>query len=131
MPDNSDVQRNEVTSTNSNKDKDVFRETGVRYLGYANEVGESFRAFISRLSVYSTYGVSIAYVLADTADKAYKKHKQCEEVGKKDSWKHITTEALDTVTWQSLASVVIPGFTINRLVALSRFAMKNVKSKSK
>ena len=31
--------------------------------------------------------------------------------------------AFDTLVWQALASVIIPGFTINRICAASLFAM--------
>ena len=43
-----------------------------RLLGYANEVGEAFRALVSVKFVIGTYGVASAYVLADTYDKASK-----------------------------------------------------------
>lgn len=33
--------------------------------------------------------------------------------------------AVDTLTWQMLASVIIPGFTINRICAVSNFLLKN------
>jgi len=36
--------------------------------------------------------------------------------------------AADTLCWQTLASVAIPGFTINRICAMSLFIFKN-KSK--
>ena len=56
-----------------------------RLLGYANEVGEAFRALVSVKFVIGTYGVASAYVLADTYDKASKvsiylklKKKSCE-----------------------------------------------------
>ena len=50
---------------------DLYRDTPVRYLGYANEVGESFRHLFPRL-VKPSYGVAFAYVFADAADKAKK-----------------------------------------------------------
>lgn len=40
------------------------------FSGYANEVGEAFRALTPLWFVRSTYGVSSAYVVADTYDKA-------------------------------------------------------------
>ena len=35
---------NSASKIPSKEEKDVFRDTPVRYLGYANEVGEAFRA---------------------------------------------------------------------------------------
>ena len=54
------------------KEIDIYRDTPVRLLGYANEVGEAFRALVSVKFVIGTYGVASAYVLADTYDKASK-----------------------------------------------------------
>ncbi|XP_018013680.1 mitochondrial fission process protein 1 [Hyalella azteca] len=54
------------------KEVDIYRDTPVRLLGYANEVGESFRALTSPWFVRATYGVSGLYVVADTTDKATK-----------------------------------------------------------
>ncbi|KAM6403715.1 mitochondrial fission process protein 1 isoform 2-T2 [Rhynochetos jubatus] len=73
---------------------DVYRDTWVRYLGYANEVGESFRPLVPVQVVWASYGVASAYVTADAIDKGRKAAK-------------------------SLASVAIPGITINRLCAAS------------
>lgn len=41
-------------------------------IGYANEVGESFRALVPVSLVWATYGVSTAYVTADAVDKGKK-----------------------------------------------------------
>ena len=38
-----------------------FGEFCRRYLGYANEVGESFKAFISKTLYRSTYAAAITY----------------------------------------------------------------------
>ena len=51
---------------------DIYRDTPVRLLGYANEVGEAFRALVHVNWVRLSYGVASSYVLADTYDKAKK-----------------------------------------------------------
>ena len=56
----------------SNTEKDLYRDTPVRLLGYTNEVGESFRYIVPGF-VKPSYGISFAYVLADTRDKYNKK----------------------------------------------------------
>lgn len=43
-------------------------------LGYANEIGEAFRPVIPVQYVNLSYAVAVAYVLADCADKTYKKY---------------------------------------------------------
>jgi hypothetical protein len=48
------------------KKKNIFRDTPLRFLGYANEVGESFRPLIPLKLVISTYVVSGFYVFADS-----------------------------------------------------------------
>lgn len=60
------------TENEEQKQVDIYRDTPVRLLGYANEVGEAFRALINVKYVYASYGVASAYVLADTFDKASK-----------------------------------------------------------
>ena len=48
---------------------DLYRDTPVRFLGYANELGESFKPLIPRVAYLGTYGVACAYVAADANDK--------------------------------------------------------------
>ncbi|NWT48260.1 MTFP1 protein, partial [Chroicocephalus maculipennis] len=88
---------------------DLYRDTWVRYLGYANEVGESFRPLVPVPVVWASYGVATAYVTADAIDKG-RRAATATRVG---------VAVVDTFVWQSLASVAIPGFTINRLCATS------------
>lgn len=88
---------------------DLYRDTWVRYLGYANELGESFKALIPRSAYFGSYAVAIGYVLADTNDKS-------------NSFKDYKL-AGDVLLWQMLASVTIPGFTINRLCKFARMGL--------
>ncbi|XP_056384637.1 mitochondrial fission process protein 1 isoform X2 [Hyla sarda] len=103
---------------------DLYRDTWVRYLGYANEVGESFRALVPKSLVWATYGVATAYVTADAADKGRKAAKANTDGPGRTA--DITVAVVDTFVWQSLASVAIPGFTINRICAASLFLMGRV-----
>ncbi|CAN7986681.1 unnamed protein product [Ixodes pacificus] len=57
------------------KEVDIYRDTPVRLLGYANELGEAFRSLVHVNVVRLTYAVASAYVLADTADKVVKADK--------------------------------------------------------
>ncbi|XP_013195178.2 mitochondrial fission process protein 1 [Amyelois transitella] len=99
---------------------DFFRDTWVRYLGYANEVGESFRALVPVKVVRASYAVAFAYCFADTA------HKSLRALKNDGRPKKVLIEAGDALIWQTLASVVIPGFTINRICAYSQ---KNLAQK--
>jgi mitochondrial fission process protein 1 len=92
---------------------DVFRDSLLRYAGYANEVGESFRYQFPKL-VAPSYFVAFGYCIAD------KNH----DTEKTPFAVHDTLRAtVDTLLWQSLASVMIPGAIINLIVKAGRFAV--------
>lgn len=91
---------------------DLLRDTPVRLLGYANEVGEGFRPVAPRL-VLPTYVVALGYVLADTAHK-YSLAASTGEVGPQGVSPALA--AADTLVWQLFASVAVPGLIINRAV---------------
>ncbi|KAJ6634223.1 hypothetical protein lerEdw1_014103 [Lerista edwardsae] len=100
---------------------DLFRDTWVRYLGYANEVGESFRAIVPVSLVWASYGVATAYVTADAVDKG--KKAAAAKTPEEGRTTRAAVAVVDTFIWQALASVVIPGFTINRVCAGSLYLM--------
>lgn len=110
----------------------IFRDSLLRYCGYANEIGESFRYQFPRLVVPS-YAVSFGYCLADAASSGYSAYQQQQSSShgnddddatkQQESVKRAAMGALDTLLWQSLASVMIPGATINLLVKAARFSI--------
>jgi fission process protein 1 len=101
---------------------DIFRHSPLRYLGYANEVGESFRYQYPKFVVPS-YVVAFGYCLADAGTSG--RDTYTESIHKKSSTPELDAVAstMDTLIWQSLASVTIPGATINMIVKASRFAV--------
>ena len=107
---------------NNNKEVDIYRDTPLRLMGYANEVGEAFRALVTVGWVRLSYGVASAYVLADTNDKAGRMSKSLSGEDSERT-KKVATAAFDTLIWQAFASVIIPGFTINRICAGSLVAL--------
>lgn len=78
------------------------------FSGYANEVGEAFRPLVHKYWVHSSYGIASLYVLADTADKTLIADKN-EKATKNYQRSKVVTAAIDTLIWQGLASIVIPG----------------------
>ncbi|XP_042297610.1 mitochondrial fission process protein 1 isoform X2 [Sceloporus undulatus] len=88
--------------------------------GYTNEVGESFRAVVPVSVVWASYGIATAYVTADAVDKGKKAATAAEEEGRA---RRATVAVADTFVWQALASVAIPGFTINRICAASLYLL--------
>lgn len=126
-----------VSAAEGDKVPDLYRDTFVRYAGYANEVGESFKNIVSRTSYKASYAVAIAYVLADAADKGMKAEavaasmppEPAADAPEKNSQVEAAKAAADTLVWQGLASVIIPGFTINRIVALVKKITESVDGK--
>lgn len=78
-------------------------------------------------AVWASYGVASSYVVADAIDKGWKTSKRDFPT----PWVQRKTVAVaftDTLIWQGFASVIIPGFTINRLcyatgLMLKRFSL--------
>ncbi|XP_072033930.1 mitochondrial fission process protein 1-like [Amphiura filiformis] len=105
---------------------DIFRDTLLRYLGYANEVGESFRALVPGSVVLGSYVVASSYVVADATSKGYQASKV--DWGEDSTSKKVVHAVGDTLIWQGLASVAIPGFTINRICKLSHYVLANTSS---
>ncbi|KAL0818551.1 hypothetical protein ABMA28_008990 [Loxostege sticticalis] len=99
------------------EDKDVYRDTWARYLGYSNEIGESFRVIAPVKLVRASYGLAFAYVLADTADKGMRM------LVKDGRPRNVMIATGDALLWQTLASIIIPGITINRICAYSSRAL--------
>lgn len=106
---------------------DPLRDGPLRFCGYANELGEAFAAWLPFYGVPASYGVAILYVLVDTFDKTIRANQQAREHAKEAPQgagvnmpqivSLLTSErAVDTLLWQMLASVAIPGFTIHQVV---------------
>jgi fission process protein 1 len=118
-----------MTSKNKNPESevDLFRDTPLRYMGYANEVGESFRSLVSVSVVRASYVVAFGYVFADCVDKSIKTFKleEAKPIEQKIESSTVKTAkvATDCLLWQTFASVLVPGFTINRLCKLSSILM--------
>jgi len=108
-------------------DVDLYRDTPLRYCGYSNEVGESFRPLIPRVFVNLSYAIAISYVLAECADKTVKTYKKHELLG--GGLRPAAIIAGDVFLWQMFASVAIPGLVINRITWAAGKLLKNAKIK--
>ena len=71
------------------KEYDIYRDSLLRYAGYANECGEAFRAQTAKYTlggfngpVSLTYAISVGYCAADAYDKCTSRSK-----GKHSKWK--------------------------------------------
>lgn len=110
----------------------IFRDSLLRYCGYANEVGESFRYQYPKF-VKPSYVVAFGYCLADSVSAGYQvmmleKENDGNEGSRNNKYdvrsqeKRAAIAMFDTLLWQSLASVAIPGGVINSIVRATRFA---------
>ena len=121
------VLRADSTSTSTptiaerEQEYDYFRDSKLRFLGYTNEIGEAFRHNLPKL-VKPSYAVAISYVLADVAHKTHGHVVSPSTASPVRSKAHV---AIDTFTWQILASVAFPG----ALVALNVRAAETVLPK--
>lgn len=108
---------------------DPLRDGPLRYLGYANELGEAFAAWLFPGGVTLSYAIAIGYVLFDTVDKYNTTLKDAEEkLGSLSLPKSVQVSklvatigaerGLDTLVWQLIASVAAPGYTIHTVVAV-------------
>ena len=61
-----------------------------------------------------SYAVAGTYVAIDSLDKARREYSRSGDVSKS------LVEGSDALVWQTFASVVIPGFTINRVVKAAK-----------
>eukprot|EP00605_Chrysophyceae_sp_TOSAG23-4_P002091 GSChrysophyteH1.ASY1.ANO1.2314.1 assembled CDS len=83
---------------------DIWRDSGLRYLGYANEIGEAFRPLLPKV-VAPSYLIAFGYVIGDT----YSKFASSERTISSSRY----AAGLDAFIWQTFASVLVPGATIN------------------
>lgn len=110
-------------SVAADADYNIFRHSLLRYLGYANEVGEAFRYQAPRL-VRPSYMVAFGYCLADAGSTGYTVSQNL--VNHKHQVHDTVHATVDTLAWQLFASVALPGVTINMIVKLSRAAVRQV-----
>jgi fission process protein 1 len=105
-------------------DYNVFRDSALRYLGYANEVGESFRYQFPRL-VGPSYAVAFAYCTADALSAGWNVWSTAPPHAALMPRQVDSLRAtVDTIVWQSTASVIVPGITINYIVKATRWMVR-------
>lgn len=111
----------------SNVNKNLLRESSLRYLGYANEIGESFRPLIPLKIVISTYVVSGLYVFADSLFIGLKSYNNEFSLNKKYSFVVSFSKCL---IWQILATELIPGFLVYKIVKIAISSKKYLRIKN-
>lgn len=136
---------------------DLYRDTLLRYAGYANECGEALSAFLPAGGVPFSYAIALTYVMADTVDKASKAYgwldectacevafkegapppegltpgvscETCPDHSAEMKVAYVAQDAVDALTWQLLASVFVPGSIIHLVVACVSRGLTGVES---
>jgi fission process protein 1 len=108
---------------------DPLRDGPLRYLGYSNELGEAFSAWLFPGGVQLSYMVAVGYVFFDTYDKYTRTLADADEkLGSLPNNQNLVKtigfeRGVDTLVWQLLASVAIPGYTIHTIVGVSSDAL--------
>ena len=100
----------------------MLRDSPLRFMGYINEVGESFRYQFPKF-VFPSYVLAFGYCIADAAQAGSDTYCKAVAMSSQTAALDSTVSIIDCLIWQSLASVMIPGATINAFVRASRFAL--------
>ena len=120
------------TTKNSNdtpdKSVDIWRDSPIRYMGYANEVGEAFRHIYPKY-VRPSYAVAFLYVGCDTIDKTLAAFKKSGGRNDINSLSIAAKVGLDAFIWQTFASVLIPGKIIHLVASTLNYSLNRNSSK--
>ena len=104
---------------------DIWRHSPVRYLGYANEVGEAFRYQLSTRNLILAYIISASYVAGDSIDKTYKSYNKNNRIA---DLKLFKTFAI-SLSWQILATEILPGLFVFLVVKQAKkFQYQSIKN---
>lgn len=100
------------------KEVDIYRDTALRYAGYLNEIGEAFRPVVPSSFVTLSYVLAITYVLADARSKGAETANNPLNDGISGCG---AAAIIDTLAFQFVASIIIPGTIINRWVSFCSY----------
>src|SRR6056300_1919746 len=97
---------------------DPYRETSIRYMGYANEVGEALENYLPEWGLPASYCVAATYVMFDTLDKG---QKAFDTAPRDERLEESLKASTETFIWQLLASLFWPGGVIRLTVNVIDF----------
>lgn len=102
-----------------------------RYIAYTSDVGEAFRPVVPPWAVTAAYGISWIYLAGDVGYESYKVHHRGPtpvEAANFSEPTRIGIAAVQRATFQSIASMALPAFTIHTAVSQARKAFKNTQN---
>ncbi|TFY53638.1 hypothetical protein EVJ58_g9342 [Rhodofomes roseus] len=104
---------------------------GQRYVAYTSDIGEAFRPVVPPAVVTAAYGISWLYLTGDVGYEAYKAHRRGPsplEAAHFSEPTRVGMVAVKRATFQSIASMALPAFTIHTAVHQAKKAFANVKN---
>ncbi|KAF9534946.1 mitochondrial 18 KDa protein-domain-containing protein [Crepidotus variabilis] len=104
---------------------------GTRYIAYTSDIGEAFRPVVPPWVVTAAYGVSWVYLAGDVSYESYKSYRRGPspiEAANFSEPTRVGIAAVQRATFQSIASMALPAFTIHTVVAQSKKAFVNAKN---
>lgn len=102
-----------------NEDASIWRDTNLRYGGYADEVGEFMGPYLGGFGKFLGYGISGLYVGADMATSLPKKYKNANpEMSRGEKIRKTGAEALDLGIFHLVATLLIPPMIIGKAAQL-------------
>jgi len=96
-----------------------------RYFAYTSDVGEAFRPIIPPSIVTAAYGISWLYLVGDVGYESYKAHRRGPtpfEAAHFTEPTRVGLVAVKRATFQSVASMALPAFTIHTAVRQAKKA---------
>lgn len=101
------------THAAQNEDASIWRDTALRYGGYADEVGEFLGPYLGGVGKFLGYGVSSLYVLADMGTTLPKKYKNASpELTRWQKIRKTGAEAVDLGVFHGVATLLVPPMII-------------------
>lgn len=101
---------------------DPYRESSVRFMGYANEVGEALEDYLPDWGVPTSYCVAAVYIMSDTLDKG---QKAFDAAPRSERFEETVRVSSETLLWQLLASIFWPGGVIKLTISILDIVIPN------
>ncbi|KAJ7688448.1 mitochondrial 18 KDa protein-domain-containing protein [Mycena rosella] len=104
---------------------------GTRYVAYTSDIGEAFRPVVPPWVVTAAYGVSWLYLAGDVSYESYKAHRRGPtplEAAHFSEPVRLGLTAVERATFQSIASMALPAFTIHTAVKQAKKAFDKAKN---
>ncbi len=102
-------------ATPSPEEANVWRDTPLRYLGYADEFGEAMAPYIGHKAVTGSYVLSSLYALVDVATASHRVYHRNRDLSPQGRIRKTLTEALDSTLFHLAATVFVPALMIKYL----------------